>query len=185
MVKTLLGVFLLVSAHAAQLPVLKNDKVAVTEYRLMPSESANIAAGHPSAIVYFDGRVEFKEPGAGQIRNASPAMMHFVEVVFLGGGSGETWGSAGLPPNYKVLFENRYARVYDIRVPAGQREPQHTHKARVIVTLSGAELKHVMPDGKEEVATLKTGEIAWRPGATHIGMNLGKTDLHVIAVEPK
>ena len=30
-----------------------------------------------------------------------------------------------------------------------------------------------------------TGEIAWRRGGTHIGHNLGKTDLWVIAVEPK
>ena len=112
-------------------------------------------------------------------------MAHFVEVMFLGAGSSETWGTAGLPANYKVLFENRYARVYDIRVAAGQREPQHTHKARVVITLSGAELKHVMPDGKEEASTLKTGEIVWRAAATHIGMNLGKTDLRVIAVEPK
>jgi len=172
-------------ARAAQMPVLKNDKVAVTQYRLRPAESANIAAGHPSVIVYFDGRVEFKPSGSAPVWNTGPAMMTFVEVAFLGGGSGETWGSAGLAPNQKVLAENRYARIYDIRVPAGGREPQHTHKARVIVTLTGADLKHVLPDGKEEPSTLKTGEIAWRPATTHAGMNLGKTNLWVIAVEPK
>jgi hypothetical protein len=34
-----------------------------------------------------------------------------------------------------------------------------------------------MPDGREEPSTLRTGEIAWRLGATHIGQNLGTTDL--------
>jgi hypothetical protein len=42
-----------------------------------------------------------------------------------------------------------------------------------------------MPDGRRETSTLKTGEIAWRRGATHIGHNPGKTDLWVIAIEPK
>ena len=95
------------------------------------------------------------------------------------------WGAAGLSPNYKVLIENRSARVYDIRIPAHTREPQHTHKALVVVCLSGATLKHLMPDGTEEPSTLKTGEVGWRLDATHIGQNLGQTDLWVIAIEPK
>jgi quercetin dioxygenase-like cupin family protein len=187
-VKTLAASLLLLSAlpaPAAQVPVLKNAKVVVTEYRLMPAESANIAAGHPSAIVYFDGRVEFKPAGSGPLRNTGPAMMRFAEVAFAGNGSDKMWGSAGLAPNYKVVVENRYARVYDIRIPAGGSEPQHTHKARVVICLSGAELKHILPNGKEEPSSLKTGEIAWRPAATHAGVNLGKTNLWVIAVEPK
>jgi hypothetical protein len=32
---------------------------------------------------------------------------------------------------------------------------------------------------------LKTGEIAWRRATTHVGHNLGKTDLWVIGIEPK
>jgi predicted metal-dependent enzyme (double-stranded beta helix superfamily) len=82
-------------------------------------------------------------------------------------------------------LENQYTRVYDIRIPAGMREPQHNHKHRVVVCLSGAELSHLLPDGRDEPSNLKTGEIAWRRGGTHIGRNLGKTDLWVIAVEPK
>ena len=186
MVKTLLATMLLATlpAVAAQIPVLKNDKVSVTEYRLMPSEMANVAAAHPAVIVYFDGHAEFK-PSPAQIRNTGAALMHFVEVQFLGGGSGETWGAAGLSTTNKMLLENRNARVYEIRVPAGGREPQHTHKDRVIVCLSGAQIKHTLPDGKTEVSDLKTGQIAWRAGVTHIGQNESKTDLWVVAVEPK
>lgn len=169
---------------AAMLPVLKNDKVAVTEYHLMPSESANVATTHPAAIVYFDGHVEFK-PSPAQIRNTGPTMSRFVEIQFLGGGSGETWGAAGLSPTNKIILENHYARIYEIRVPAGAHEPQHTHKNRVIVCLSGAQIKHTLPDGKEEISNLKTGDILWRAGVTHVGYNQGRTDLWVIAVEPK
>jgi hypothetical protein len=55
----------------------------------------------------------------------------------------------------------------------------------VVVCLSGAQLRHLMPDGREEPSTLQTGAITWRLGATHIGQNLGNTDLWVIAIEPK
>jgi hypothetical protein len=108
-----------------------------------------------------------------------------VRIEFRGPGSDETIGPKGLSPNYKVLLENRFARVYEIRIPAGTNEPQHTHRDRVVVCLSGAELRHLRPDGSTEVSTLKTGEVVWRKAATHIGQNLGKTDLRAIAVEPK
>jgi quercetin dioxygenase-like cupin family protein len=190
-------------AVAAPVEKLRNEKVVSLAYALKPGESAPLS-GRPSVTVYFDnGMVEitapgqaasrsvkrgdsiFRSAGAGEIRNAGSADLTFVRTEFLTGGSPETWGSTGLSPNYKLLFENRYTRVYDIRIEAGRREPQHTHHARVVVCLSGAVLKHLMPDGREEPSTLKTGEVVFRPGATHIGVNLDKTDLWVIAIEPK
>jgi quercetin dioxygenase-like cupin family protein len=111
--------------------------------------------------------------------------LRIVRTEYLGKGRSETWGAAGLAPNYKLLFENQYGRVYDIKIAAGMSEPLHTHHDRVVVCLSGAELQHEMPDGRKETSTLKTGEIAWRRGATHVGHNLGNTDLWVIAIEPK
>jgi hypothetical protein len=84
-----------------------------------------------------------------------------------------------------VLLENRYARVYDIRIPAHTNEPQHTHHDRVVICLSGAKLEHLFPDGRREPSSLETGEVAYRRGTTHVGQNLGDTALWVIAVEPK
>jgi len=71
------------------------------------------------------------------------------------------------------------------KIPAQTREPQHTHHDRVVVSLSGAELEHILPNGKIQPSTLKTGEVVWRLGGTHIGHNMGQTDLWVIAIEPK
>jgi hypothetical protein len=184
---------------------LKNDQVVVTEYVLHPGESLAVDGKYPAVTVYFEGSsagftpsggrlatsavgrgdVTFSPARAGAIRNAGSGDLDFVRTEFLTAGKEETWGAAGLSPNYKLLIENRFARVYDIRIPAHTREPQHTHKARVVVCLSGAILKHLMPDGTEEPSTLKTGEVGWRRGATHIGQNLGQTDLWVIAIEPK
>jgi len=174
---------------------LHNDRVAAEEITLAPGEIAP-EPGHPAVVVWFSdgsasgrkvakGDVVFRSVGSEALRNTGTAALRLVRVEFLGDGAPETWGTAGLSPNYKLLLENRYTRTYDIRIPAGTREPQHTHHARVVVCLSGAVLKHLMPDGREEPSTLATGEVAWRGPSTHIGQNLGKTDLWVIAVEPK
>ncbi len=184
---------------------LRNEKVAVTEFTLKPGESQGIAGRNPALTVYFDdGSLEFVESGGKrrnvsvkrgeaafaaaqvmEVRNAGASVLRFVRTEFLTGGNDATWGVAGLSPNYRLIVENRYTRTYEIRIPAGGREPQHTHKARVVICISGATLRHLMPDGREEPSTLKTGEVAWRSGGTHIGRNLGSTDLWVIAVEPK
>jgi quercetin dioxygenase-like cupin family protein len=195
-------------AAAAPVPAgerLRNDKVAATEFALKPGEAVQLEGRHPAVIVYFDsGTLEFTPRGghgdkasvrhgeviftparAGEIRNTGSSELKFVRTEFLTEGASETWGAAGLSPNYRLLIENRHTRVYDIKIAAGTSEPQHTHKARVVVCLSGATLKHLRPDGREEPSTLKTGEVTWRSGGTHIGQNLGTTDLWVIAIEPK
>jgi hypothetical protein len=190
---------------AAETVVIRNQKIAVTDDRLAPGETRSLPGEFPSVVVYMDhGMIEITPAGhearnvlvsAGQtafepaqprsIKNIGKAELRLVRVVFATKGSEETWGITGLAPNYKLLFENQYTRTYDIKIKAGASEPQHTHHDRVVICLSGATLMHEMPDGRKEPSTLKTGEIAWRKGGTHIGHNLGQTDLWVIAVEPK
>jgi hypothetical protein len=177
----------------------------VTEETLAPGESETLTGAHPSVVVYFDGdKVELKtkngsvhqetirrgktlnEPArAGTLVNTGTQPLRLVRVEFLTSGGNETWGRQGLPPNYHVLFEDRYSRTYDIRIPAHMREQQHTHKDRVVIGLSGAKLEHILPDGRTQPSTLKTGEVAWRLGQTHVGHNVGDTDLWAISVEPK
>jgi quercetin dioxygenase-like cupin family protein len=194
-----------IASAAGQTEKLRNDKVAAVDCTLRPGETQPLNGKQTSVTVYFQGGsleitpeggkpqkvavkpgdTVFRPAQAGIVKNTGASEIHFARVDFLGSGATETWGTTGLSPNYKLLFENPYTRVYDIRIPAGTKEPQHTHRNRVVVCLSGAKLVHLMPDGREEPSTLQTGEIAWRLGATHIGQNLGTTDLWVIAIEPK
>jgi len=183
---------------------LRNARVTAVEYTLGTGEVLALDALRPAVTVYLTdgvvagqddpalrprkvafGQTAFSPAGEETIRNSGNSPLSFVRVEFHGPGSARMEGMAGLPRNDKLLLENTYARVYEIKVPAGTTEPQHTHRDRVVICLSGARLKHVMPDGKEETATLETGEIVWRAAATHVGQNLGDTDLWVIAVEPK
>ena len=174
---------------------LRNDRATATDILLQPGESETVAGNLPNVTVYFGaGLIEVMPSGSrpqkltvkrGEVRygaeeprvinNAGAAALHYVRVALPGTGSSETWGNTGLAPSYKLLLENRYARVYDIRFPARTNEPQHMHHDRVVVCLSCAKLEHLYPDGRREPSTLATGEVAWCRGATHIGQNLGDT----------
>lgn len=166
--------------------LVRNDKVTVSDFTLKPGDSKTVTGNVPSVIVDSRrGQVTYSAGGSQTIRNNGDAEVRYVRVEFTGPGANETWGRTGLAPNYKVLLENRYARVYDIRIPAHTNEPQHTHHDRVVICLSGAKLEHLFPDGRREPSSLETGEVAYRRGTTHIGQNLGDTALWVIAVEPK
>ena len=184
---------------------ISNQKVAVTEVTLDPGETAPLPVSRPVMLVFFTGgAVEFasthgdtrsqsvqrgdtlfQPAGEGSIENVGSSKLSFVQTEFLTEGSPETWGMTGLSPNYKMIVENRFARAYDIKIPAQTFEPLHTHHDRVVVCLSGAQLEHILPNGEKQPSTLKTGEVTWRLGATHVGHNLGQTDLWVIAIEPK
>jgi oxalate decarboxylase/phosphoglucose isomerase-like protein (cupin superfamily) len=184
---------------------VRNDKVLVVEQTLAPGEALSLPGERAGVVVYLDagsvettpsqgksrteavkrGDVVFQPPQSGTVKNAGDSALRIIWTEYLGKGSSETWGSAGLAPNYKVIFENQFGRVYDIQMAAGKSEPLHSHHDRVVICLSGAELEHILPDGRKETSALKTGEIAWRRGGTHVGHNLGKTDLWVIAIEPK
>jgi hypothetical protein len=190
---------------ASSVERIRNEKVVVTEDTLAPGESQAIPDKLSSVVVYMsagtvavastggkahaesvkEGETVFQAAQKGTLKNTGSAALHFTRIEFLGAGLQETWGMSGLSPNYVMLLENQYARVYDIKIPAQTFEPQHTHHDRVVVSLSGAELEHILPNGEKQPSTLKTSDVVWRLGATHIGHNLGHTDLWVIAVEPK
>ena len=193
------------SVSAGSIPKLKNDKVSVTEETMAPGEAEPLPDARPNIVVYLSGsevtivprrgkganeavrrgETVFEPAGTKSLKNSGPSELRYVRVEFLTAGKQETWGMTGLPPTYKLLVENRYARAYDLKIPPHGYEPRHTHHARVVIALSGATLEHILPNGQKQPSSLKTGEIVWRPGATHVGHNLGSTELWVICVEPK
>lgn len=194
-----------VPGFAATAEILRNEKVVVTGETLAPGEQETVAGEHASVVVFLSGDsvaakfangtsknaavhrgdVINEAPGRRIVTNTGHSPLKLVRTEFLTGGSEETWGMTGLPPNYNVFFEDRHSRTYEIRIAPHAWEPQHTHHARVVVCLNGAQLEHVLPDGTRQPSTLKTDEVTWRPGQTHTGHNLGDTDLWVIAIEPK
>ena len=196
---------LMLSWAAAATPILRNDRVITYQETISAAATESAGDGLSSATVFLNdavvsrtpdggrqvtfavkrGDVIFRGPNDGRIQATGGMEVRLVRIEFCGAESKVVWGRTGLAPNYQLLIENGYARIYDIRVPAGTSEPRHTHHDRVVVCLSGAQLRHILPDGRTEDSSLKTGDCLWRAGQTHVGRNLGQTDLWVIAVEPK
>ncbi|MFL6448078.1 MAG: hypothetical protein ACJ746_10375 [Bryobacteraceae bacterium] len=190
---------------AQSIEKIRNDKVVVYEDNLQPRETVSGSNEMPALVLSLGkgtleivprrgtaatistkpGSVTFEPAGIQVVSNRGSSPLRIIRIDFIGEGSHEHWGRRGLSLHYKVLLENNLVRVYNIFIPAKRSEPQHTHRGRVVVCLAGAELTHRFPDGRTEVSTLKTGEVVWRKGSTHIGQNHSANNFHAIAIEPK
>jgi hypothetical protein len=91
---------------------------------------------------------------------------------------------AQTPINQKVIVDNPFVRVLDIRVPPGGFEPAHTHRAGVTVALSAYDNEtKAVPDGTPSRSHTDFGEIRWADPVTHEVRNVGATEQHVIRIE--
>jgi quercetin dioxygenase-like cupin family protein len=90
------------------------------------------------------------------------------------------------PEMYKVAFENDKFRVIDYRLPAGGKEPMHSHPHGVLVYLfTDATMKTTLASGAVTQSSGKAGNILWRDPVTHQGENIGKDEIHELVIEPK
>ena len=86
----------------------------------------------------------------------------------------------------KMILENEFVRVYEIRVPAGVSEPKHSHGRGVTVALTDYDNRLVsVPDGAVTQRHTKFGETKWAEPVTHEARNTGSTEQRVIRVELK
>ena len=88
------------------------------------------------------------------------------------------------PQYYKVLLENEQVRVLEYRLKPAEREPMHSHSSGIVYEFNDSKLK-ITQDGKTEENVGKAGEVFWRTPVTHALENIGKTEVHALAVELK
>jgi quercetin dioxygenase-like cupin family protein len=89
------------------------------------------------------------------------------------------------PQYFKVLVDNDQARVLEFRLKPGEKEPMHSHPAGFVYFFGEGKLKITYPDGRTEESVITPGETFWRKPVTHAGENIGKTEIHAIALELK
>jgi hypothetical protein len=86
----------------------------------------------------------------------------------------------------KVVLDNEFVRVLDIRVPPGVFEPLHSHARGVTIALSHYDNETTSsPDRKVNRSHTSFGEVRWAEPVTHEARNTGTTEQHVIRVELK
>ena len=88
------------------------------------------------------------------------------------------------PDGHKIVFENDYVRVLEVRSPPGQQIAMHSHPPRLVVAIGPYRLKSVSQEGLEAIVDRRPGEAVWVEREEHQAEILvGPT--HVIEVEVK
>jgi hypothetical protein len=89
------------------------------------------------------------------------------------------------PDTQKVMMENQFVRVIDVRVPAGVAEPLHSHGRGVTIALTDYDNETRAPGAQWSRSHTKFGDVKWADPVTHEARNTGTTEQHVIRVELK
>jgi quercetin dioxygenase-like cupin family protein len=89
------------------------------------------------------------------------------------------------PQHYKVLLNNEYVRILDVRQQPGAKSPMHSHPHHAVYWLTGSTLKFTSSDGKTKTVTTTPGQVAWRNPETHTVEIVGKTASHALDIELK
>ena len=102
---------------------------------------------------------------------------------------GAVWLCAAQQANtatQKVVFENEFVRVVELRVPPGVSEARHSHARGVTVALSAYDNEMTaFPSGTVTRRHTNFGEVRWADPVTHEARNTGTTEQRVLRVELK
>jgi len=91
-----------------------------------------------------------------------------------------------MPNTHKLLFENRFVRVIESKVPAGAKEARHSHPHCVTVYLADVDVEiRTFPGGKTARVHRTSGTAGWSEATVHEVTNVGTTSSHNIRIELK
>ena len=85
----------------------------------------------------------------------------------------------------KLILENEFVRVFDIRVGPGVFEPMHSHAGGMTIALSDFQNETTDANGKVSRGQSKLGDVRWAEAVTHTARNTGTTEQRVIRIELK
>jgi hypothetical protein len=94
-------------------------------------------------------------------------------------------GKLPAPETQKVMMENQFVRVIEVRVPAGVAEPLHSHSRGLTIALTDYDNETRAPGAQWSKSHTKFGEVKWAEPVTHEARNTGTTEQRVIRVELK
>lgn len=94
------------------------------------------------------------------------------------------------PDFHRVLFENDEIRTLEVVVPAGSREPFHTHQwPSIFVVFGSPHLRYFTPDSEEHLFEIEsqteTGVLHLAPEGMHSLENIDDRNLYAFRVEMK
>ena len=86
----------------------------------------------------------------------------------------------------KTLLDNEKVKVVEIRIPAGEKMPMHTHGRYLSYTMNPAKVRFILPDGSINEADFQRGIVRYaEAGVTHSIENIGSTEVFNLDIELK
>src|SRR5260370_18459157 len=64
------------------------------------------------------------------------------------------------PQHYKVLLDNEYVRILDVRQKPGDKSPVHSHPHHPVYCLTASPHKFTSSHGKTNTVTTKPGQVS-------------------------
>ncbi len=87
-----------------------------------------------------------------------------------------------MPDKAKVIFENEQAKVLEVSLEPGDKQPVHAAASRVIYTLTPVKLKFTAGEESSEV-DYAAGEASWHDGGEHTVENLSAEPVRYLVFE--
>lgn len=89
------------------------------------------------------------------------------------------------PQAFAEKLNNAHVQVFEYHSKPGDKEPMHSHRAKVVYVIQGGKERFTLPDGKTEEKEFKTGDVIWREASKHSVENIGTTEMRALIVELK
>jgi len=138
------------------------------------------------------GQVDWADPETHAVENTGATVLRAIIVEMkppkplpvreLGGGPDPLRVASH---SHKLLFENRFVRVFEFHLIPGQRTRRYFQQDRVSYVLSGGVLKETLPSGKVIRQVFKPKQARWLDARSHALENVGLTEVHLFTVELK
>ena len=142
------------------------------------------------------GEVRWAEPVTHEARNTGTTEQRVLRVELKRDPPGEISAASGrsdpldslivCKDTQKLIFENRFVRVIEEKVPPGVAQAKHRHAHGVLIPLADSDIESVDdPGGQPTRRRLQFGDAGWREPVVHSVRNVGTTELLNIRIELK
>jgi quercetin dioxygenase-like cupin family protein len=153
---------------------------SLSDYRLQ-----YLVPDYPASLrTHRKGEVEWQNSKTYGVKNVGPITAEFLLVTSKGDNPtpGVTSNIAELTPDKaRVVFENQDAKVIEISLEPGDKQPAHNAASRAIYALTDAKLTFIADEIAE--STLTAGEAHYHSGGEHAVENLSDQPVQYLVFE--
>lgn len=185
--------------------LFENEYVAVMKFTLPPQAKLPLHEGRPRLVYslsdyklqyqpqggtpemknFRTGDVHWHGPDTHAVANIGPITAEYLTVIRKNANPtpGVTSDLAQLAPDKaKVIFENQNAKVIEVSLEPGDKQPEHTAAGRLVYSLTPAKIRFTQGGETAEVEHV-AGDIHYHEGGAHSVENLSDQPIKYLVFE--